>query len=73
MISKDQARQLRDRARRDPVWWVEETLGAKLWSKQREVIESVRDNSKTAVRSCNGAGKSFHCRPGHPLVPVLVH
>lgn len=31
----------------------------RLWSKQREIMESVRDNRKTAVRSCHGPGKSF--------------
>jgi hypothetical protein len=29
-----------------------------LWSKQREILESVRDHQRTAVHSCHGAGKS---------------
>ena len=48
-----------DRAQRDPVWWVEEVLGDRLWQRQRDIIESVRDNPETAVKSCHGAGKSF--------------
>jgi hypothetical protein len=42
----------------DPQKWVEERLHGSLWSKQREIMESVRDNRKTAVRSCHSAGKS---------------
>jgi len=42
----------------DPEAWVNDVLGKHLWSKQREVAQSVVDNSHTAVVSCNGAGKS---------------
>lgn len=45
--------------RRDPAWWVTEVLGEHLWSKQREILESVRDNRRTAVPSCHGGGKSW--------------
>lgn len=43
----------------DPVAWVENRLGEHLWSKQRQVAESVRDHRFTAVPSCHGSGKSF--------------
>lgn len=43
---------------RDPVGWVRDRLGEVLWSKQREVCESVVNHRKTAVRSCHNAGKS---------------
>lgn len=43
----------------DPVAWVEERLNEYLWRKQREIIESVRDNRYTAVQSCHDIGKSF--------------
>ena len=43
----------------DPVWFVKNVIGYDLWSKQRDILHSVRDNKFTAVRSCNGAGKSF--------------
>lgn len=55
----EEARLLLQRAQSDPVWWCEHVLKVKLWSKQVEIIESVRDNSVTAVRSCHGVGKSF--------------
>ena len=45
--------------RPDPLLWIEKKLGARLWSKQREIVESVRDNRLTAVQSANGCGKSF--------------
>lgn len=45
--------------RRDPVRWARERCGVELWSKQREIIESVRDHSQTAVHSCHAIGKSF--------------
>lgn len=43
----------------DPAGWVRDRLGETLWSKQREILESVRDNKRTAVRSCHEVGKSF--------------
>lgn len=44
----------------DPPFFVENVIGmTKLWEKQREIMCSVRDNSRTVVRSCNGAGKTF--------------
>lgn len=43
----------------DPVRWVQDTLDEYVWSKQREILESIRDNRYTAVQSCHGAGKSF--------------
>ncbi len=42
----------------NPALWAKEVLGKELWSKQREIAQSIVDNSHTAVVSCNGAGKS---------------
>lgn len=42
----------------DPVGWVRDKLGEFLWSKQREICESVVTHGKTAVRSCHNAGKT---------------
>jgi len=58
IIAPDQAAILAERARTDPVWWVNEILGYEPWEKQVEIIESVRDNRTTAVKSCHAAGKS---------------
>lgn len=38
--------------------WAEERLGDFLWSKQREVMQAVRQNRKTVVASCHEIGKS---------------
>jgi hypothetical protein len=43
----------------DPVGWAQEKMRLYLWSKQIEIMESVRDNPRTAVKSCHGPGKSF--------------
>ncbi|MDD3071891.1 MAG: hypothetical protein PHX88_11930 [Methanoculleus horonobensis] len=58
-IAKTDAAATYDRAQQDPVWWVETILGDRLWQRQRDIIESVRDNPETAVKSCHGPGKSF--------------
>ena len=42
----------------DPAAWVFDVLGKHVWSKQREILESLVDNTHTAVVSCNGMGKS---------------
>jgi hypothetical protein len=47
------------RWKRDPVGWARVKAGIDLWSKQRDIIESVRDHSNTAVHSCHEIGKSF--------------
>lgn len=43
----------------DPVGFVQHRLGEFVWSKQIEILESIRDNRRTAVKSCHGPGKSF--------------
>lgn len=45
--------------RSEPVDFGEDVLGVYTWSKQREILESIRDNKRTAVRSCHGPGKTF--------------
>lgn len=47
------------RYRKDPVRWAEDKLNITLWSKQREIIEALRDHHDVAVRSCHEIGKSF--------------
>lgn len=43
----------------DPVKWVHERLGEVTWSKQQEIMRSVRDNRLTLVQSCHAIGKSW--------------
>jgi len=45
--------------RDDPVFFVEWGLGHKTWHKQREILRSVAENKKTAVRACHGSSKTF--------------
>lgn len=47
------------RWRCDPVAWAKERANIELWSKQREILESIRDNPSTAVHSCHSSGKSY--------------
>lgn len=42
-----------------PVRWVQERLNQTVWSKQREILNAVRDHRRVAVRSGHGVGKSW--------------
>lgn len=53
------AQTLLTRGQADPVWWIRAVLGDTLWAEQARIVESVRDNRETAVRSCHGTGKSY--------------
>ena len=57
-IAKAIARQS-TKYRDDPVGFIQDKLGAFLWSKQREIAESVRDYPRTVVHSAHSTGKSF--------------
>lgn len=69
---------------RDPAKWVGDKLGEFIWSKQREILESVRDNRRTVVYSCHRIGKSWlggriafywldtH-KPGEAMVVTSAH
>lgn len=54
-------RQIEQRAvwAEDPAKWAYDVLGVTLWSKQREIAESVVHNKKTVVASCHGTGKAL--------------
>lgn len=43
----------------EPVAWITDRLGEFVWSKQREIAESVAANRRTAVPSAHEMGKSF--------------
>lgn len=48
------------RGQDDPRFFVEKVVGmTTLWEKQGDIMNSVKDHSRTIVRSCNGAGKTF--------------
>jgi len=47
------------RWRNDPIRWAIERARIEIWSKQREILEAVRDHPRVAIPSCHSAGKSF--------------
>ncbi len=42
----------------DPIGFVEQGLGESLWSKQKEILLSIREHKRTAVPACHAPGKS---------------
>lgn len=50
---------VQDSYRLNPAAWAKDVLGVHLWSKQREITESVRDHKRTVVASCHGSGKAL--------------
>ena len=58
-VTKNKVNQILNKAQSDPVWFVKEVLNTIPWEKQIQIIESVRDHPRTAVRSCHGIGKSW--------------
>lgn len=58
-----EARESRERAQgffNDPVGWAKYMLDIDLWSKQREIVNSVLTNKSTAVKAGHGVGKDTH-------------
>ena len=47
------------RYRKNPNLWATEILDVFLWSKQREIVDAVMNNRKTAVRASHSVGKTF--------------
>jgi len=43
----------------DPVYFAELMLGARLWSKQAEILRSVATHARTAVAACHSSGKTY--------------
>jgi hypothetical protein len=43
----------------DPTRFAEVFLGDAVWSKQREILQSVAQHSRTAVKACHASGKTF--------------
>ncbi len=64
---------------RDPSGWIRERLGESTWSKQDQILESVRDRKYTSVRSAHSTGKSHIAARAiawwigtHPIDDVFV-
>jgi len=58
-LAPEQIRAYQAKAWADPVGWLDQACGVRLWSKQRAIAEAVRDHPMVAVRSGNGVGKSY--------------
>jgi hypothetical protein len=43
----------------DPVLFAEVMLGHEVWSKQRQILQSVATCSRTAVKACHSSSKTF--------------
>lgn len=43
----------------DPLKFITQALGETVWSKQRDIINSVIENQRTAVAACHAPGKSW--------------
>lgn len=63
----------------DPVGWIRHKLGESVWSKQKAILDSIRDNKYTAVPSAHSTGKSHiaaraiaHWVDTHPIDDVFV-
>lgn len=74
----------RDHYLSHPVEWVSDKTGMYIWSVQRRIMESVRDNRRTACYSCHRIGKSAVAsliafwwldthKPGEALVVTSAH
>ena len=42
----------------DPVGFIEDGLGETLWSKQKEILQSLVENKRTTIPACHAPGKS---------------
>lgn len=51
----------------NPVLWAEEVLGVFLWTKQKEMLMSLAENKRTAVKSAHSTGKALSV-----LTPILT-
>jgi len=52
--------EIQDEWRNDPSVFIDDVFkGIELWSGQREILESIRDNETTLVKSPHGMGKTF--------------
>src|ERR1700693_1300599 len=43
----------------DPVLFATHILGVTLWDRQVEILRSIEQHRRTAVKACHGVGKTF--------------
>jgi hypothetical protein len=44
---------------RDPVLFATHVLGLDLWPKEVEILRSIKNHRRTAIKACHGVGKTF--------------
>ena len=64
--TQEQIKVFNQRIKNDPVYFAENVLGITLWSKEKEILESVRDYQETSIKSCHASGKTF-------TAAIIVH
>jgi hypothetical protein len=47
------------KALRDPVVFATHVLGVDLWEREVELLRSIQNNRRTAIRACHAVGKTF--------------
>jgi len=60
MLDEKQSDSLAELIWTDPEFFHTEILGYKPWEKQLEISHAITHHRNVAIRSCNGAGKTFH-------------
>lgn len=55
----DKNQQFLELMKEDPMFFVEDILGKKMWSKQRKIVRSVNNFPRTTAKGCHGFGKTF--------------
>lgn len=58
-MSPDDRRRFAEKCRQSPPWFAQFVLGVQLWHLQKEILFSIRDNVRTAVKACHAPGKTF--------------
>src|SRR5208282_6277730 len=44
---------------RDPVLFASHVLGLDLWPREMEILRSIKNHRRTAIKACHGVGKTF--------------
>jgi hypothetical protein len=58
-LTLEDKRAFADRIQRDPAWFCERILGAKLWGKQQEIAKALVATQFVYVPSCHASGKTY--------------
>ena len=68
----ENVKQILKRGRKDPVWFIENVLGSKLWEKQADIVRAVFEHPRVAVRAAHSVGKTYTAART-ALAFLLVH